>query len=197
MKTFVRALPVEVDVMGRVIEGIALHWDRAYRVSDDEGRTFYLEGWRQGAFERGIKATGNVHEVRVDHHDVRVGRTSFRESAEGLPFTAVMDETDSGEAALEYARAGRFRGVSLRYESDAQRADREGVVWRTRGVPRELSLIDNLKPQYGDDARIIAVRGLWVADPTDEERARALNLAALLERSAANLAREVAPLVND
>jgi HK97 family phage prohead protease len=191
MKTFVRALPVEVEVMGRVIEGVALNWNRAYRVSDDAGATFYLEGWRPGAFTRGLKATGNMHEVRVDHHDVRVGRTSFRESDEGLPFTAVLDETPAGDAALEYARAGRFRGVSLRYESTHQRVDREGVVWRTEGVPRELSLIDGLTPQYGDDARIIAVRGLWVEEPTPEERTRAITVAALLERSRTNLAIQV------
>lgn len=188
MKTFVRALPTEVEVTGRTIEGMALHWDNAYRVSDDNGATFYLEGWRRGSFERGIKAVGNFAEVRVDHRDVRVGRTSFHESAEGLPFTATADETPAGDAVLEYARAGRFRGVSLHYESDQQTRDHDGVVWRTRGVPRELSLIDNGRPQYGDDARIIAVRALWVEEPTPEDLQRARDIEALLARSARNLA---------
>lgn len=187
MKTFVRALPTEVDVIGRTIEGITLAWDREYRVSDDNGATFYVEGWRRGAFERGLKATGNFHEVRIDHRDVRIGRVAFNESAEGLPFIATADETPGGDMALEYARAGRFRGVSLSYGSDQQRM-RDGVVWRTRAVPRELSLIDNGTPQYGDDARIIAVRALWVEEPTEDDRARAREVAALLARSRANLA---------
>lgn len=188
MRTFTRALPTEVDVVGRTIEGMALRWNRTYRVSDDNGATFYLEGWRPGAFERGIKATGNFHEVRVDHRDVRVGRTSFAESVEGLAFTATADDTPGGDAALEYARAGRFTGVSLTYASDQQTRDDRGVVWRTRGVPRELSLIDRGRPQYGDDATIIAVRSLWVDEPTPEDLQRAADIAALLQRSTANLA---------
>lgn len=191
MREFVRALPTEVGVVGRTIEGIALAWDHPYTVSDDNGATFYVEGWRRGAFERGIKATGNFHEVRVDHADVRIGRVSFHENAEGLPFTATADETPEGDRALEYAREGRFRGVSLRYASDKQVRDHAGVIWRTRGVPRELSLIDNGRPQYGSDARIIAVRALWVAEPTPEELARARELEALLERSRVNLARAI------
>lgn len=191
MREFVRALPTEVDVVGRTIEGMALRWDHPYTVSDDNGVTFYVEGWRRGAFERGLRATGNFHEVRVDHRDVRIGRVSFHESAEGLPFTAIADESPGGDAALDYAREGRFRGVSLRYESDQQKRDADGVVWRTRGMPRELSLIDNGRPQYGDDARIIAVRSLWVAEPTPEDAERARALEALLARSRANLARTI------
>lgn len=185
MKTFERALPTEIDVTGRTIEGMTLAWDREYRVSDDNGATFYLEGWRRGAFERGLKATGNFHEVRIDHHDVRVGRVAFHESTNGLPFTATCDETPSGDAVLEYARAGKFRGVSLSYGSDQQRMT-QGVVWRTRAVARELSLIDSGTPQYGDDARIIAVRSLWVDEPTEDDRARALDIEALLTRSRTN-----------
>jgi phage head maturation protease len=189
MREFTRALPTEVEVVGRTIEGIALRWDHPYTVSDDDGATFYVEGWRVRAFERGLRAVGNVNEVRVDHGTVRVGRTSFAETVEGLTFTAVADETPPGDAALEFARAGRFNGVSLTYASDKQERDSAtGVIWRTRGVPRELSLIDRLRPQYGDDARIIAVRALWVAEPTPEELQRAADLAALIERSQRNLA---------
>lgn len=188
MREFIRALPTEVAVTGRTIEGMVLRWNRSYRVSDDGGATFYVEGWRQHAFERGLRATGNVAEVRVDHNDARVGRTSFAETTEGLVFTAIADETPAGDAVLDYARADRFRGVSLRYESDQQTRDVHGIIWRTRGWPRELSLIDRLTPQYGDDARIIAVRALWVEEPTPEDLAHAANVAALLERSTANLA---------
>ena len=99
-------MPTEVEVTGRTIEGIALRWDHPYTVSDDNGATFYVEGWRLGAFERGLRATGNFHEVRVDHRDFRVGRTSFTETGEGLMFRAIADDTPGGDAALDYtARA--------------------------------------------------------------------------------------------
>ena len=56
-----------------------------------------------------------------------------------------------------------------------------------RAVARELSLIDQGRPQYGDDARIIAVRSLWAVEPTPEELAHAREVEALLSRSATNL----------
>lgn len=191
MREFVRALPVDVEVTGRIVEGIALRWDHPYRVSDDNGATFYAEGWRAGAFARGLQAMGNFHEVRVDHHDVRTGRCTFHETDEGLPFVAVLDETPEGDAALEYARAGRFRGVSLRYQSDSQRLGADGVVWRTRGWPRELSFIDGLRPQYGNDAVITGVRGIDDGVVSDDDLARTTALAALLDRSTRNLAIEL------
>src|SRR5262245_59852420 len=106
MREFRRSIDTDIDITGRVLEGIALRWDRKYRVSDD-GVNFYVEGWRRRAFEKGMRATGNVHEVRVDHHDVRVGRVSFNESSEGLIFTAIADDTPSGDAALAYADANK------------------------------------------------------------------------------------------
>jgi len=197
MREFERALPVDVEVTGRVVEGIALRWDRPYRVSDDGGETFYNEGWRRRAFERGLRATGNFHEVRIDHRDTRVGRASFAESAEGLPFTATMDETPGGDRAIEYARAGKFGGVSLRFESDRQEFDQEHrTVWRTRAVARELSFVDQGVPQYAD-ASITRVRAvLWVAEADPEVLHLAADVADLLARSQRNLGAELPPLVN-
>src|SRR4051812_2978179 len=129
MREFNRALPADdFGVTGRTIEGLALRWDRAYRVSDDGGKHWYREGWRTGAFLRGLEATGNVHELRLDHADFRLGRVAFHEDPAGLGFTAVVDGTEAGEAALADAQGGRFRGVSLRYGSTQQRTDDAGVT---------------------------------------------------------------------
>lgn len=201
MRDFVRALPTTVEVLGRTIEGLALSWNRAYRVSDDGGATFYAEGWRPRAFEEGLAATGNIHEVRVDHADLRVGRVAFSEAERGLVFQATADTTPPGDAALEKAKAGRFVGVSLRYTSDRQNADPDGVVWRKRGVARELSLIESIRPQY-EDAEITAVRGevelVRALDeiPGEAEAiaARAAAWADLQARARANLARDVSML---
>lgn len=166
MHEFNRSLPADdFAVSGRTIEGLTLRWDKPYRVSDDEGRNFYLEGWRRSAFVRGLEATGNVHELRLDHEDVRLGRVAFHEADQGLGFTAVIDGTEAGDDALDHARAGRFRGVSLRYSSNRQRKE-GGVLWRLRAIARELSLVTVGRPQY-EDALISAVRSI-AADPDPE-----------------------------
>lgn len=187
MRTFQRSIDSDIEATGRVLEGLTLRWDKRYRVSDDNGDSWYVEGWRRSAFERGLRSTGNVHELRVDHRDVRVGRVSFTESGEGLVFQALLDETPAGDAALEYQRADRFRGVSLRYDSDQQRRDAEGTLWRTRAYVRELSLVDTGTPQY-DDARVLAQRALFIVDADAEAQAQAVEITELLERSARLLA---------
>ena len=193
MKDFLRALPTDMEVMGRTVEGMALTWNRPYRVSDNQGVSFYAEGWRSRAFEAGLQPMGNIFELRVDHRDQRLGRTSFHESERGLVFTAVLDQTPDGEIALEKAKANRFRGVSLRYGSDKQHTGADGVVWRTRGVVRELSLIEGITPQY-DDAGIVAVRALDDVDDVDDVIASAVAMAAERERAAAFLAIDVTTL---
>jgi phage head maturation protease len=187
VRTFERALPIALESTGRVVEGVALTYDRAYRVSDDGGRTFYHEGWRPGAFTDGLRATGNVHELRLGHEDVRAGRVAFADSARSMAFAATLDEGPLGDAALEHIDAGHVRAVSLRFESDRQ-VTRDGIVWRLRARPRELSLVlDNQRGQY-DDALITARRALE-ADDADlaELSARAARAAALAARTARNL----------
>jgi HK97 family phage prohead protease len=191
MREFRRAIDTDIEHTGRVLEGITLRWNRRYRVSDDNGATYYVEGWRQRAFEKGLRATGNTHEVRVDHRDVRVGRVSFAESSEGLVFTAIADDTPDGDAVLEYADAGRFRGVSLCYWGRRQQRAEDGTLWRTEAVPRELSLIDRGVPQY-EDAGVMQRRALTLMVDADETaQAEAAQLAALLERSARNIAIDI------
>jgi Caudovirus prohead serine protease len=187
MREFQRSIDADIEATGRVLEGLTLRWDKRYRVSDDGGESWYVEGWRKRAFEKGLHSTGNVHELRVDHRDVRVGRVSFRESADGLVFQALLDETPAGDAALEYQRADRFRGVSLRYDSDQQRRGDDGTLWRTRAYVRELSLVDAGRPQY-DDARVTATRALFIVDADAEAQARATEISELLARSSALLA---------
>ena len=84
VREFVRALPVAIETTGRVVEGVALTYDRAYRVSDDGGRSFYHEGWRPGAFTDGLAAIGNTHEARRrSPRTRRVGVAAFDDSARG------------------------------------------------------------------------------------------------------------------
>jgi HK97 family phage prohead protease len=203
MQTFRRSLAVgPLEVTGRVLEGIALRWNRAYRVSDDR-RRWYSEGWRPGAFTRGLAATGNVHEARLDHRDIRVGRVTFAEGEHGLGFTATADETPGGDLLLALNDQRKLRGVSLTFASDRQQTD-DGVVWRTRATARELSFLERTRPQY-DDAVITSRRGdlddalddaldqLSVYDSLENEQRRK-QVERLLARSAANLTIDVTSL---
>lgn len=186
MRDFQRALPVAVEATGRVIEGVALTYDRAYRVTDNGGRTHYHEGWRAGAFTEGLRATGNIHELRLDHQDVRAGRVAFADSPRALAFAATVDDGPLGDAALEHVDRGQVRTVSLRFVSDRQ-TTRDGVVWRLRAVPRELSLVVDREAQY-DDAVVTARRALEVDDADlAAVSARAALAAELLARTRRNL----------
>jgi phage head maturation protease len=174
VRTFERALPVAVEATGRVVEGVTLTYDRAYRVSDDGGRSFYHEGWRAGAFTEGLAVRPRV-ELRLGHEDVRVGEVGFADGARTLRFAATVEPGPLGDAALEHVDRGDVTAVSLRFESDRQRTV-DGVVWRIRARPRELSLVlDGQRGQY-DDALITARRALDVDD---------LDLVALSARAAA------------
>jgi phage head maturation protease len=188
MRTFERALPVAVEATGRVVEGVTLTYDRAYRVSDDGGRSFYHEGWRAGAFTEGLAVRPRV-ELRLGHEDVRVGEVGFADGARVLRFAATVEPGPLGDAALEHVDRGDVTAVSLRFESDRQRTV-DGVVWRTRARPRELSLVlDGQRGQY-DDALITARRALDVDDADlSVLAARAAAWRELRARTVANLDR--------
>lgn len=178
--TFARAIE-DAAVIGRTLEGVALTWDREYRVSDDNGRSYYLEGFRRGVFARGIVARRNTFECRIDHADQRAGTVQFAETARGLDFAATIDNDDFGTAVLEHVERGELSRVSLRYSSRHQDRAR-GVVWRRDVTPRELSVVVGAQAQY-DDAVIEARRAIE-ADPGELAAA-----AARAERSAVLLAR--------
>lgn len=187
MRTFERATVVEGTV-GRTIEGVALTYDKVYRVTDDGGRSFYHEGWRAGAFTDGLVDRPRV-ELRLGHDDVRVGEVGFADSVRTLRFAATVEHDPVGDALLAHIDAGDLSAVSLRFESTRQRTV-DGVVWRTRAKPRELSVVlDGQRGQY-DDALITARRALDVDDAELEQLGqRAAAYAALRARAHENLDR--------
>lgn len=145
----------EVDVVGRRLEGMALRWDTLYRVTDDQGRTFYEEGFRRGCAEDSIRSRRNTFESRSDHRDERIGLVAFTEAEEGLAFLVRLDSTDEGDRELDLLRSNRHRGVSIRY-SPVRNTPRSGPPWwRAKVELRELSLTDHA--QY-TDARVEAIR---------------------------------------
>lgn len=143
----------DMEVTGRTLEGQALRWDTLYRVSDD-GRRFYQEGFRRGAFVESV-AKRSWFELRPEHEDTRIGHVEFHEATAGLVFTATMEPGDRGDDELELVRAGRRSGVSIRYTPVASERGAP-PWWRTKVELRELSL--TARPQYGPDAKVLAMR---------------------------------------
>jgi len=149
-----RAVEVS-EVVGRTLEGAALSYGRTYKVSDDGGKTHYLEGWVVGAFAETIKHCRNVFELRNAHRDDRLGTVSFEDGSGALAFRATLDETDIGEAALDAYKQGRMTSVSLGFRPRRQDRTASGVIWRNQADIRELSLAS--QGQY-EDARVLAHR---------------------------------------
>ena len=174
----VRSLPIEAPhIEGRTIEGQALRWDTLYRVSDD-GRRFYSEGFRRGAFQETMVNRGNWFELRTEHADIRVGRVQITEGETALEFAATLDYGDVADDELELVRAGKRAGVSIRYTPlHAERGGATGVWWRDRVDLREISLTS--RPQYGADAKVLVMRSM----PSEDDPA----LRALLDFKAPSI----------
>ena len=152
-RDLVRAMPVDVEVSGRTLEGQALAWNVLYEVTDD-GRRFYHEGFRSHAFEQSI-AQRTWCELRPEHHDERIGQVTFHESERGLVFVATIEHGYAGDRELSLVRNGERDGVSIRYTALSNERNAP-PWWRTRASLRELSL--TARPQYGADARVLAMR---------------------------------------
>lgn len=150
----VRSMVVtSIDVTGRTLEGLALKWDTLYRVTDN-GRRYYQEGFRRGAF-RGAIEKRSWFELRPEHWDDRIGTVDFHESGDGLVFTAAVEPGDRGDDELELVRSGRRSGVSIRY-TPLRNAPHAPPWWREEVDLREMSL--TARPQYGPDAKVLAMR---------------------------------------
>lgn len=155
MLELVRSMPTAIEVKGRTLEGQALKWDTLYRVTDN-GRRYYQEGFRRGAFAEAI-VKRSWFELRPEHWDDRIGHVDFREGDGGLVFTATVEPGDRGDDELELVRSGRRSGVSIRYTAlENEHGPPAPPWWRTRVDLRELSL--TARPQYGPDAKVLAMR---------------------------------------
>lgn len=152
-----RAEQIEVQRVspdGHQLEGFVLRWGRPYRVSDDKGKTFYWEQWRERAARRSIDMFDHRFELLHEHDQSRrVGTVEFNEVARGLQFHATI--SDDEPELVEQVRVGAKRGVSLRFapEESTRVGERDGLPVEeiVRARLRELSL--TATPQY-DDARV-------------------------------------------
>lgn len=167
-------------VSGRTLEGIAYRYDHPSEVSDDGGRTRYLEEFGVGCDTKTIADRGNVFPLGWFHPwssnagtvpSEPLGAVKFRPSkVEGaLLFEAKVSQTRRGDESLELVRDRAAESVSVSYRPIEQRTRRHqgrSVVTRTEIAIRELSLAPTGLGQH-EDAKVLAMRAL--VETTDEE----------------------------
>jgi len=155
---------------GRTISGLVVPFGQVAQVSD--GGPTYSEAFERGAFADTIKAGGNRVKL-LSHHQSRnnpLGRALLlREDAAGLYGEFHVSATRAGDEALELVRDGALDSFSVGFKAVSQ-ARRAGVVWRTKVLLREASLVTF--PAYAG-AMVQSVRdetdnldGLGDLDPT-------------------------------
>ena len=152
---------------GWTVEGIAVPYGTAHRVTDD-GTTYYREGFTHGAYARDVAKGGRWVNLMVGHHgddgDRFLGRlVAIRESVEGL-VTAFRINRDHPQA--EAARAGELTGwsVSARIYRSRTEAGPDPVTWR------ELCGLSHVaataSPQYAGAGVLVARDHVAVVEPS-------------------------------
>lgn len=133
-----RSLPVdELEQVGDgwTLRGLAVPYNRSQVVSDDGGKTTYVERWAAGAFERDAAKGGRWINLMVGHRgddgDRFLGRcVGIVDTAEG---PLIDFRLDREHPRAEEARSGELRGWSVGakiYRSRKTRIDGQLVVLR-------------------------------------------------------------------
>lgn len=162
MNYFERAFTAESTVEGRTLEGIALYWERASRVTDN-GRDFYLEAFSSRSADKQLSERktpfplGFLHPWSTGAADKRpLGSVTFSRSNEGLIFSATLSRTQAADEMLELVKDGAVSDVSIGFQG-YKHANKGDVVLRTEIGLRELSLAPAGMGQH-QGAQVLAVR---------------------------------------
>ena len=167
-----------VKTSRRIIEGRAVPYGIAERVSDDGGVTIYREEWAFGAFSGAtVPATAGRVKLNYTHDDTNlrnwIGRTKyFEEREDGLYGEWKVDETELGDLILYKVDDEQLRGLSVAARPLETR-DRGGVHVRTRALLDHVALVEQ---GAFADALVLAVRN---APPVPTGPSPADRLAAL------------------
>lgn len=185
-----RSLPVdELEQVGDgwTLRGIAVPYERDQVVSDDGGKTTYVERWSTGAFARDAEKGGRWINLMVGHSGddgVRfLGRcVGITDTAEG----PLLDfRLDRSHPRAEEARSGELRGWSVGakvFRSRKTRVDGKAIV------VRELAGMNHVAatkyPQYAGAGVLLARDHELIDDETptpllDQLRARRSTLTRL------------------
>lgn len=168
-----RSFDIHAD--GRTLEGVAYHYERASKVSDD-GRTFYLEAIGRTA----DKKTLTEHPARPLFRFHRrsedpIGAAAFERTPESLMFRARLSNTRAADETLELVNDGAMTDASVGFFSLATKRvaapDASGILFlRTEIRIMELSLAPTGFGQH-QGAGVLAVRA-DTGNPTRLEASR-------------------------
>jgi len=131
---------------GRTLIGRALRYNVPEVVTDDGGRTHYLEEWMPGVFARSIAERGDKIPLYALHdtHRLPFGAVkSWLDEDNALGFAARVSRTQAGDELLELINDGAMTGVSVgavpRQDHSSVRGGRS-IVQRIEAKLLELSL---------------------------------------------------------
>jgi hypothetical protein len=163
MSRILRAFETQAEATGRTLEGLAFRTNVPNWVSDD-GKTRYREAYSDSAaLNQGSVGLHLAHpwddrqplEARTKD---AFGQVNFTPTAEGLAFTAQVNDDDLGNAFLRMYEAGAFsKTVSIGADILKSHESR-GVVYRDQIKVFELSVLPNGQRGALSGAQIQVVR---------------------------------------
>lgn len=153
---------------GWTLHGLAVPYDRDQEVSDDGGRTTYLERFAGGAFTRDAAKGGRWVNLYVGHRgddgDRFLGRcVSMAESSEGL---YVDFRLNRDHPHAEEARSGELRGWSVGakvFRSREARASGQKLLIREQAGLNHVAA--TRMPQYAGAGVLVAREHELVPEP--------------------------------
>ena len=161
-ETFIRAFATEPVVEGRTLEGMAIYWNRASKVTDN-GKDFYLEAFSNRSADKQLTERTQpfplnfLHGPSTNAADKRpLGKVTFERSAEGLVFRATLSKTQAADEMLELVKDEVVTDVSIGFRGYKHSMQGETLL-RTEIGLSELSLAPNGMGQH-QGAQVLAVR---------------------------------------
>ena len=164
-------LDITRSATGRTLIGRALWYNRPEVVTDDGGRTHYVEEWMPQVFARTIAERGNRIPLLGYHDNRRMpfgAVQQWPDADDALLFEAKVSRTVAGDELLELIADGAMTGVSV----GARPINNRNVMYAgQRGVQRvEAKLLELSLCALGqlDGAEVLTVRA--DAPPTTTPR---------------------------
>lgn len=154
----------EAGVEGRSLIGMAIPWERASLVSDFGGPK-YLEDFARTSADKTLAQNPEPRPLFYAHGfqlrgDRPIGIVHYQVEPAGLAFHSYVSRTREGDEALELARDGAARDVSVGYDpiNSTRLRTAEGTVHRRTEIRlKELSLAPTGFGQI-DGAKVLAIR---------------------------------------
>lgn len=103
-----------LDFTGRTLEGVALRYERASRVSDDNWKTSYYEEYLRRAAAKSLQ-DGGEWPLNRQHEGDALGSVTFHNSDDegALMFRALVAPGSEGDHLIDDVKSGEWRDVSV------------------------------------------------------------------------------------